>query len=177
VRIFTVGHGARAFDELVETLASGGVTLVADVRSFPGSRHNPQFGKELLAEELAGAGVAYRWMPKLGGRRKLSAARSPNPSWRVDAFRAYADFTDSAEFAEGLAELLDAARAQPSAFMCSETHWSRCHRRIISDKLWSLGHEVIHLITPERSEPHHPTPFLRVDGEHLRYDLPTPDEA
>jgi hypothetical protein len=56
-------------------------------------------------------------------------------------------------------------------------HWSRCHRRILSDKLWSLGHEVIHLITSERSEPHHPTPFLRVDGEHLRYDLATPDEA
>jgi len=176
VKLFSIGHGARPFEELVETLAAGGVSQLCDVRSFPGSRRNPQFGRELLAEELAGAGVAYRWLPKLGGRRKLGPD-SPNPSWQVEAFRAYADYTDTPDFREGLEELLAAAATQPTAFMCSETHWSRCHRRILSDKLWSLGHEVIHLITPERQEPHHPPPFLRVDGERLRYDLPIPGGA
>jgi uncharacterized protein (DUF488 family) len=169
VKIFSIGHGARPFEELVETLASGGVTQVADVRSFPGSRHNPQFGREVLAEALPGAGVAYSWLPELGGRRRLGPD-SPNPSWQVAAFRAYADHTDTPEFARGLERLLALAAARPTAFMCSETHWSRCHRRILADKLWSLGHEVIHLIAPERQEPHHPPPFLRVDGEHLRYD-------
>ena len=153
----------------METLASGGVTQVADVRSFPGSRRNPQFGREMLELELPGAGVAYAWLPELGGRRKPKPD-SPNFAWEVAAFRAYADYTDTPEFARGLSELLQLAAVQPTAFMCAETHWSRCHRRIISDKLWSLGHEVIHLITPARSEPHHPPPFLRVDGERLRYD-------
>jgi uncharacterized protein (DUF488 family) len=86
-----------------------------------------------------------------------------------DAFRNYADYTDTDEFRAGLAELLALAAQVPTAYLCAETHWSRCHRRIISDKLCSLGHEVIHLITPTRHEPHTPTPFLHVEGDHLRY--------
>jgi uncharacterized protein (DUF488 family) len=169
VRVYSIGHGARPFEELVETLASGGVGRVVDVRSFPGSRRNPQFGRALLEEELPGAGVDYRWLPALGGRKKLRGP-SPNPAWQLEAFRAYADYTDTPEFARGLDELLTLAAERPTAFMCAETHWSSCHRRILADKLWSLGHEVIHLITPARAEPHHPPPFLRVDGDHLRYD-------
>jgi uncharacterized protein (DUF488 family) len=177
VRIFSVGHGARAFEELAATLASGGVERVVDVRSFPGSRRHPQFGREALARSLSGAGVDYRWLPALGGRRRLGPGRSPNPSWRVEAFRAYADYTDGPEFQRGLDELLALAAERPTAFLCAETHWSRCHRRILADKLWSLGHEVIHLIEPARAEPHHPPPFLRVDGAHLRYDLPFDDDG
>jgi len=170
VRLYSVGHGTRTFDALVEVLASAAVTSLADVRSFPGSRRNPQFGREVLAEALAGAGVAYHWLPALGGRRRLGPGPSPNPAWRVDAFRAYADYMDSDEFLEGIEALLALAGSAPTAFMCAETHWSQCHRRLIADKLWSLGHEVIHLIEPSRAEPHHPPPFLRVDGAHLRYD-------
>ena len=177
MRIFSVGHGARTFEELVATLASGGVARVADVRRFPGSRRHPQFGRDVFAAALAGAGVEYRWLEALGGRRALGKGPSPNPSWRVDAFRAYADYTDSVEFARGLDELLAMAAQAPTAFLCAETHWSRCHRRIIADKLWSLGHEVIHLIAPDRAEPHRPPPFLRVDGDRLRYDLPFDDEG
>lgn len=170
VTIFSVGHGTRPFDELVETLASGGVTGVADVRSFPGSRRNPQYGKDIFAAELAGAGVAYDWIPELGGRRKLQA-ESPNFAWTVPAFRAYADHTDTPEFARGLERLLALAAERPTAFLCAETHWSQCHRRILADKLWSLGHEVVHLIDPRRHQPHQPPPFLRVDGDRLRYDV------
>jgi uncharacterized protein (DUF488 family) len=170
VVVFSIGHGARSFDQLVETLASGGVSQVADVRAFPGSRRHPQFGRTMLEASLPGAGVAYHWIPELGGRRK-GRSDSPNFAWQVEAFRAYADHTDSDEFARGLRRLLSLAAAQPTAFMCAETHWSQCHRRILSDKLWSLGHEVVHLIDPGRSEPHKPPPFLRVDGDRLRYDL------
>jgi uncharacterized protein (DUF488 family) len=170
VRIFSVGHGARPLEELIETLAAGGVERVVDVRSFPGSRRHPQFGREALAAALPRFEIGYTWLPALGGRRRLGPDPSPNPSWQVDAFRAYADYTDTPEFARGLDELLALAAARPTAFMCAETHWSRCHRRILADKLWSLGHEVIHLVTPTRAEPHQPPPFLRVDGAHLRYD-------
>jgi uncharacterized protein (DUF488 family) len=171
MRIFSVGHGARAFDELIEVLASGPVRTLVDVRSFPGSRRHPQFGREVLAEALPGAGVAYHWMPALGGRRKPGSEPSPNPAWRVEAFRSYADYMDSHTFLDGLDALLKLAAEAPAAFMCAETHWSQCHRRLIADKLWSQGHQVIHLITPTRAEPHHPPPFLRVDGDRLRYDL------
>jgi uncharacterized protein (DUF488 family) len=169
VRLYSIGHGTRSFAELVATLASAGVSQLVDVRSFPGSRRNPQFARQILESSLPGAGVTYHWLPALGGRRR-ARPDSPNPAWQVAAFRAYADHTDSDEFAGGLAQLLELAAHEPTAFMCAETHWSRCHRRILADKLWSLGHEVIHLITPTRHEPHQPPPFLRVEGDHLRYD-------
>jgi uncharacterized protein (DUF488 family) len=173
VRIFTVGHGARPFEALVGTLASGPVTLVIDVRSFPASRRHPQFGREVLEAALPGAGVAYAWEPRVGGRRRLGAGPSPNPAWRVEAFRAYADYMDTDEFRAGFGAVLALAAQHPdrAAVMCAETHPSRCHRRLLADKLWSLGHEVIHLIEPGRSELHQPPPFLRVDGDHLRYDV------
>ncbi|HXU72992.1 MAG TPA: DUF488 domain-containing protein [Polyangia bacterium] len=172
MRIFSVGHGARSLDELVATLQSGGVTAVVDVRSFPGSRRHPQFGREALAASLPARGIEYAWEPRLGGRRKRGPVPSPNPSWQVEAFRNYADHLDSEEFAAGLQALVARAAAQPTAFMCAETHWSQCHRRILSDKLWALRWEVIHLIRPDKREPHHPPPFLRIDGPRLRYDLP-----
>jgi uncharacterized protein (DUF488 family) len=172
VRIYTLGHGTRDFDELVETLAAGSVEHVADVRRFPESRRNPQFGRELLGEALAGAGVSYTWMPSLGGRRPARPGPSRNPSWQVAGFRAYADYMDSDEFLRALGELLELAARAPTAYLCAETHWSKCHRRLISDKLTTLGHEVVHLITPTRQEPHRLPPFVRVEGAHLRYDLP-----
>jgi uncharacterized protein (DUF488 family) len=173
VILFSVGHGTRELADFIELLASAGVAQIADVRSFPGSRRNPQFGKEVFADALRGAGVEYQWLPALGGRRKKTVEPSPNPAWRVEAFRNYADYLDTVEFRAGLDELLRLAARAPTAFLCAETHWTQCHRRLISDKLWSLGHEVIHLIAPGRHEPHHPPPFLRVDGDRLRYDLVT----
>src|SRR5439155_1377554 len=79
--IFSVGHGARTFEDFVATLASGGVSRVADVRAFPGSRRHPQFGRDVLAEALRGAGVDYRWLPALGGRRRRGPGPAPHPSW------------------------------------------------------------------------------------------------
>jgi uncharacterized protein (DUF488 family) len=171
VRIYSIGHGARTLDDFAATLASGGVGALVDVRSFPGSRRHPQFGRDTFAASVAARGVEYHWEPRLGGRRRPGPQPSPNPAWQVEAFRNYADHMDTPEFAAGLEALLALAARTPTAFMCAETHWSQCHRRLLSDKLWSLRHEVVHLITPARSEPHHPPPFLRIDGPRLRYDL------
>jgi uncharacterized protein (DUF488 family) len=177
VRIYSVGHGARPLEELVATLKAADVAAVVDVRSFPGSRRHPQFGREALAASLPAHGIAYSWEPRLGGRRKRGPQPSPNQSWQVEAFRNYADHMDTEEFAAGLAALLAQAERAPTAFMCAETHWSQCHRRILSDKLWALRHDVIHLITPDKQQPHHPPPFLRIDGPRLRYDLPVDDDG
>lgn len=177
MRIFSVGHGARTFAELLATLAGGDVKTIVDVRSFPGSRRHPQFRRDELPRALAAAGLAYHWEPRLGGRRKATRSPSPNPSWKVDAFRNYADHMDTPEFAAGLAQLLTLAARSPTAFMCGETHWSQCHRRLLSDKLWTLRHDVMHLIRPDKSELHHPPPFLRVDGPRLRYDLPVDEDG
>lgn len=177
MRIFTIGHGNRTLEDLVETLRAAGVETLADVRSFPGSRRNPHFGRAALDKSLPASGIAYRWIPKLGGRRPKGKRPSPNAAWEVEAFRNYADFMDSAEFHEGIDELLALAAERPTAYMCAETHPSQCHRRLISDKLTSLGHEVVHLLSPERREVHELTPFLRIDGTHLRYDRPVDEDG
>ena len=59
MRVSTIGHGTRTADELVETLHEAGVETLVDVRRFPGSRRNPQFGQAALADKLERAGIAY----------------------------------------------------------------------------------------------------------------------
>src|ERR1035437_5312047 len=146
-------------------------------RSRTASRRNPEFARAALETTFPGGGIDYRWLPKLGGRRRKGPEPSPNPSWTVQAFRNYADYMDTAEVHEGLAELLALVGEDPAAFMCAETHPSQCHRRLVADKLASLGHEGVHLIPPTRREPHPPPPFLRLDGDHLRDDRPVDEKG
>jgi uncharacterized protein (DUF488 family) len=153
VRVFTVGHGARPIGELLEVLDEGGVRTLVDVRRFPGSRRHPQFSQETLAASLGGAGVAYRHAVELGGRRSGEPGEERFACIRVAAFRSYAARMSAAEWREALA----AALAEPEpCFMCAETLWWRCHRRLIAELLHSRGHEVVHLLRPGHSEPHRP---------------------
>src|SRR5208283_5515302 len=117
--IWTIGHSTRELDEFLELLAKFGIEAVADVRSFPGSRRYPQYGREALEASLGVLGIAYYWMPALGGRRRASPD-SPNTAWRNAAFRGYADYMSTAEFARGLQELLELARDARTAIMCAE---------------------------------------------------------
>lgn len=91
-----MGHGALRRDGLASLLRSAGVAEVVDVRRYPASRSNPDVAREALAGWLPAAGVDYRWEPRLGGRRHLTAAdraTSPDTWWQVEAFRAYAGWT------------------------------------------------------------------------------------
>jgi uncharacterized protein (DUF488 family) len=153
VRILTIGHGARAADELVETLRAGGAETVVDVRRFPGSRRHPQFNGPALAETLAAAGIAYRHEVELGGRLQDEPGEERFACLRVAAFRSYAARMGRREWQEALARAL----AEPApCFLCAETPWWRCHRRLVAELLAARGHEVVHLLTPARQEPHRP---------------------
>lgn len=155
--LFTVGHGARPLEELLETLGEADVRVLVDVRRFPGSRRHPHFAREALERSLPRAGIAYEWQGDiLGGRRKaLPLERSRHPAWRVDAFRAYAEHMDTPPFRAALERLEERARAgERLAVMCSETLWWRCHRRLIADALVAQGFEVIHLLTPGKRQEH-----------------------
>lgn len=164
---FSVGHGTASPEELLARL--DGVGSLVDVRTAPGSRRHPHLGRDQLSRWLPAAGVAYRWEPRLGGFRR-PAPDSPDTVWRNDSFRGYAGHlrTDEARAAlDGLAA--DAAR-EPTAFLCSETLWWRCHRRLVSDALVLLhGFEVRHLL-PGSAPVHVPTPGVRVAGDGLVYD-------
>jgi uncharacterized protein (DUF488 family) len=142
--IYTVGHSTRSAEDLLALLRQAEVELVADVRAFPNSRRHPQFNRAALAEWLPEAGIGYVHMPGLGGRRKPTAD-SPNGGWREAAFRGYADYMGSEEFRGVLSELEDEAHERPTAVMCAEAVWWRCHRRLIADALTARGWRVEHL--------------------------------
>lgn len=163
--VWTIGHSTRSADEFVHVLRAHDVEVVADVRRFPGSRRHPQFGSEALAARLAADGVDYAWLSRLGGRRRGDAAPE-HLGWRHPSFRAYAAYTWSEEFADGLAELLHLAEGKHTALMCSELLWWRCHRALVSDVLRFLGVQVIHILDDGPGTAHpYTSPARIVDGE------------
>jgi uncharacterized protein (DUF488 family) len=153
VRVHTIGHGTRPLEELVETLRGAGVATLVDVRRFPGSRRHPQFNRTALAETLAEAGLHYRHVEELGGRRSGEPGEEQFACIRVAAFRSYAARMGNDRWQAALSRAL--AERDP-CFMCAETLWWRCHRRLIAEMLAARGHDVVHLLGPERSEPHRP---------------------
>jgi uncharacterized protein (DUF488 family) len=162
--IFTIGHSTRALAEFVALLAQVSVGLLVDVRSIPRSRTNPQFNADTLPESLAAAGIGYRLLPALGGRRhrKKDAVSSPNMFWQVMAFRNYADYAATSAFHAGLEDLKALARDHRCAIMCAEAVWWRCHRRIIADYLLADGFTVEHIMGPGKIDPAKLTPGARV---------------
>ncbi len=166
--VFTIGHSTRSADELVRLLAVHGVRTVMDVRTVPGSRRFPQFNREALAESLRGAGIGYCHNPGLGGLRK-PRKDSPNGAWRNDSFRGFADYMLTPEFEQGLAELIDSARAEVTAVLCAEAVPWRCHRSLIADALTVRGFPVEHIVGGEKSSPHQVTKWARVEGLRITY--------
>lgn len=171
--VHTLGHSTLALDDFLGLLEAHGLDAIADVRRYPASRRHPHFAREPLAGSLAAHGVAYAWLPALGGRR---AARpdSPHVAWRNTQFRGYADHMDSTEFREGLDALLGLAEAHRVAVMCAEAVPWRCHRQLIADTLGARGIEVRHVTGRGRAEPHRLTPFARMDGHRVVYDRGVP---
>lgn len=168
LRVLAVGHSTRPAAELVALLRSAGVATVADVRTLPRSRKNPQFEGRALARTLARAGIGYAHLPRLGGLRHARAG-SPNGAWRNASFRGYADHMATPEFEEGLRALRDLARAGPVALLCAEAVPWRCHRSLIADALLARGVVVQHIVGPGRTRPHRLTPFARVVGRRVTY--------
>ncbi len=171
--VYTIGHGTLPADDFAALLTAQNITRLVDVRSFPGSRHNPQFGREEMARWVPDAGIDYRWLKALGGRRR-SRDDSRHVALRHPAFRAYADYMESEEFAAGLSELLVFAAERPTAIMCSESVWWKCHRRLVSDHLELVEQvPVFHLMHTGKLSEHPPLAEARVEGTDLIYDVGT----
>lgn len=160
---YTAGHGTRTADELVGLLLKAHVETLVDVRRYPGSRRNPQFNKTALAESLAAAGIRYRHVEALGGRLSGEAGEERFGCIRTAAFRSYAARMGTPEWQEAFASAL----AEPApCFLCAETLWWRCHRKLIAELLVARGHEVLHLL-PDRVERHRLSDEADVRGGRL----------
>jgi uncharacterized protein (DUF488 family) len=166
--IWTIGHSTRGFEEFLGILAKFRIETLADVRSFPGSRRYPQYGKEALATSLRASAIEYAWLPALGGRRHASA-NSRNTAWRNAAFRGYADHMGTAEFAQGLQQLLELASEARTVIMCAEALWWRCHRSLIADALCVRGVQVMHIIDARHETLHPMTSAASIVQGELSY--------
>ncbi len=169
--ILTIGHSTRTLQEFLEILQAHGATMVADVRTVPRSRHNPQFNRETLPGALAAADIGYRHLPGLGGLRH-PRPDSPNQGWRNASFRGFADYMLTPEFADNLARLLELAAGERLALMCAEALPWRCHRSLIADALAVRGVTVEHLLGKGRAQAHHLTALAWVEGTLLTYPAP-----
>jgi uncharacterized protein (DUF488 family) len=167
--VFTVGHSNRSLEMFIEILRARGVLRIIDVRRFPASRKWPHFDRMALERSLPAAGIDYVGMPELGGRRK-SRPDSPHTAWRVEAFRGYADFMDTPEFAEALERLERLARERPSAVMCAEALPWRCHRSLVADALIARGWTVLEIFSEKEARPRRLPDFARLEGRRVVYD-------
>ena len=168
--LYTIGHSNHPLDVFLELVATHHLRGIADVRAFPSSRRWPHFNREPLARALNAAGVQYEWIPALGGRRHQGRPHSPHSAWTVAAFRNYADYAETDEFARGLEQLLAGARERRTAFMCAEALYWQCHRRLIADRLVVTGQRVLHIQSGERAVEHRLPDFARVVGDRIIYN-------
>ena len=172
--LFTIGHSTHSIEEFIELLCAHHVQHLVDVRSIPKSRHVPQFNTDALASSLRANSIDYSHLKALGGRRH-SRKDSINTGWRNTAFRGYADYMVTPQFAAGLAALIQIASAVPTAIMCAEAVPWRCHRSLIADAMILNGWEVRDILATAPAAEHKLTPFLKVVNGQPTY--PAPDEA
>ena len=152
---YTIGHSTRPINDFVDLLRASGVTLVADVRTVPRSRTNPQYNTDVLPEALAAYHIGYSHIAELGGLRgkQHDVPLSVNAFWKNKSFHNYADYAMGDSFHGGLTQLRDLGKVQRCAIMCAEVLWWRCHRRIIADYLMAAGETVLHILGPGKIEP------------------------
>ncbi len=166
--VYTIGHSTRTLDELAALLREFGIGCVADVRSFPAGKRQPHFGRAHLEKALPAMGIAYVHLRGLGGYRR-ARPDSANRGWTSAGFRGYADHMRTEEFRRDAAELLRLAADRPTAVLCAEAHFSRCHRQLLADWLAVQGYTVVHILGPGRSTIHGVTRFARVQNGELAY--------
>jgi uncharacterized protein (DUF488 family) len=166
--IFTVGHSTRSLEAFVDLLKAYRIERVADIRSIPRSRHNPQFNADTLGPALKAAGVDYAPLKTLGGLRR-ARKDSPNRGWRNDSFRGFADYMQTEPFTEGLENLVEMGRERRTAIMCAEAVPWRCHRSLVADALIVRGVPAVEILTETSWRAHELTSFARVDGRRITY--------
>ncbi|KAF5408533.1 MAG: hypothetical protein Udaeo2_13180 [Candidatus Udaeobacter sp.] len=168
MKICTIGHSTRTIDEFISLLQANQIRLLVDVRSLPGSKRYPQFNKEALADSLGKTGIRTSIFLSLAGDEGKAGIK--NAAWRNASFRGYADYMETEEFRKGVERLLDlAAGAGPTAILCAEAVWWRCHRSLISDYLKARGIEVLHIMDAKKTESHPYTSAARIVDGKLSY--------
>jgi uncharacterized protein (DUF488 family) len=165
VTLFTIGHGARDLGTFLDLLEGARIRRLVDVRTAPGSRKHPHFGRDALAASLEGAGIRYQWQGEALGGWRRARPDSRHRALRSPGFRGYADHMETDGFRKARDRLIEDSRETPTAVMCAESLWWRCHRRLLADALVAAGCEVRHLMDHGRVEPHRLSRQARLEGD------------
>jgi uncharacterized protein (DUF488 family) len=166
--IFTVGHSTLKLEVFLALLATYGIECLADIRTVPRSRHNPQFNSDRLGSALRAREIDYALLQALGGLRH-PRKDSSNTGWRNTSFRGYADYMQTDEFAQGLDELIALSGDKRTAIMCAEAVPWRCHRSLVADALGVRGIPVVEILSATSWRDHEITPFAHVEGTRITY--------
>lgn len=166
--VWTIGHSTRTLDELVALLREHQITRLVDIRSVPGSRHNPQYGQGALAESMPKHDIEYEHAKGLGGLRHTTKD-SPNTGWRNASFRGYADYMQTADFASAIDQLIAEAEQQRTVIMCAEAVPWRCHRSMVADALIVRGVHVVDIMGPGKTSDEKLTSFAHAEGTTVTY--------
>lgn len=166
--IYTIGHSTHSLHDFMAMLRSFDIRNLVDIRRFPSSKKYPHFHQENLETALKGCGIHYTHLEDLGGRRKVQKD-SKNNRWKNDSFRGYADYMETEDFEKAMSKLEAIALKHPSAYMCSEAVWWRCHRSLVSDYLKAKGWTVLHIMGAGKTEEHPYTSPVRVVGSRVFY--------
>ena len=167
-----MGHSTRTTKEFEALLIAHGVKQLADVRTIPRSRHNPQFNRDRLPRSLQKVGIRYHHIPELGGLRH-ARRDSINTAWRNASFRGFADYMQTPEFKTAVDELIRLAKMRRTAVMCAEAVPWRCHRSLIADALLARGIHVAEITSGTHTRPHILTPWARVVRKQVTYPAAT----
>ena len=158
--IYTIGHSTHSADAFLALLRTHSVTQLADVRTMPMSRRHPHFNRDSLEKFLAASGIQDRHFGGLGGLRKPKRD-STNTAWKHPSFRGYADYMETEAFERAFRELVAFASEGPTAVMCAEAVWWRCHRQLLADALLVQGVPVWHIVGAD-AKPHEMSAFARI---------------
>jgi uncharacterized protein (DUF488 family) len=174
IRLYTIGHSNRAFDDLLGLLEECEILAIADIRRFPSSRKYPHFNQVPFRNLLEAQQIQYTWFEDLGGlRRKGMQDGSPNTGLKIPGFRNYADYMLTAEFHKAVDKLLSLSAELSTAVMCAERFYWKCHRRLLCDFLSVQGVEVIHILEQGKLYPHTLTPgAVATEQGLIHYPLP-----
>ena len=167
--VYTMGFSNRDWDETVEILSAYHIQQLVDIRTLPGSKHTPQFNLEHLRATLPKAGIEYVHLKSLGGLRKPRKDSALNAGWRNDTFRGYADYMQTPEFEQAIAELIRLLKEKTTVYCCTEAVFWRCHRQLVSDALLARGYRIGHIFSATKVEEHSFTKFVQAEGTTLTY--------
>ena len=168
-RIFTIRHSDRTIEQFLDILERSSIRLVADIRSNPASSRFPHFERNALSGELEKRGLVYRWFRDLGGRRSSMRGEEEHSALQEPAFRTYAAHMNTSSFHKVTLDLLGLAASTVAVIMCAERDFHDCHRQFLSDKLFTMGVRVVHIIDEDTAVEHVPHPDLVVEEDKLIY--------